>query len=100
MDLSANISDVRPRRQRTFVQPREDLRSDPWRQRLVELAGQADGAYLAALRATGSQALAEEAVQEAFAKLIRLPIRDEGQAQARVYLIKTARSLARDLQRS
>jgi len=71
-----------------------------WRQRVVALTAESSRAYLIALRIVGSNALAEEVVQEAYAKLLQHPLKDEDAAQATVYLFKTIRSTAIDLSRS
>ena len=65
-----------------------------------ELAAESPRAYLIALRITASPALAEEAVQEAYAKLLQLSLKDEGHAQAVVYFFKTVRGIAINLSRS
>ena len=72
----------------------------PWKQRVVALTGESSRAYLIALRIVGSSALAEEVVQEAYAKLLQHPLNNEDSARATVYLFKTVRSTAIDLSRS
>jgi RNA polymerase sigma-70 factor (ECF subfamily) len=73
---------------------------DAWKRRVAALIPESSNAYLIALRITGSPALAEEAVQEAFAKLLERPLQDEGQSQAVVYLFKTVRGTAVNLAHS
>jgi RNA polymerase sigma-70 factor (ECF subfamily) len=72
----------------------------PWKQRVVALTTESSRAYLIALRIVGSPALAEEVVQEAYAKLLQHPLKNEDATQAAVYLFKTIRSTAIDLSRS
>ena len=62
-----------------------------WAQTVAALARESPRAYLIALRILGSPALAEEAVQDAYAKLIQRPPKfqdavKDGYAQAVVYL--------------
>jgi hypothetical protein len=42
----------------------------PWREQVAALARETDRAFLVAFRVTSSRALAEEAVQEAYARLL------------------------------
>ena len=74
--------------------------TDGWKRRVGELAQESPRAYLLALRVTGTPALAEEAVQEAYAKLLANPLKDEGYDQAVVYLFKAVRGTALNLARS
>lgn len=64
------------------------------------VAAEADRAYRIALRACGSTALAEEAVQEAFAQLVQRPPVVTSEDELRGYFFKTVRGKAIDLQRS
>lgn len=79
---------------------RTDIGGAPWKERLSMLAKESDRAYLVALRAVGAPALAEEAVQEAFAKLVQRPIEDRGVTETQVYFFKMVRGVAIDLLRS
>ncbi len=64
------------------------------RARLQNLAGETDRAYLVALRVSGSPALAEEVVQEAFARILSgPPLEDLGPHALRDYLLKTVRGM-------
>ncbi|MCX7804771.1 MAG: sigma-70 family RNA polymerase sigma factor [Planctomycetota bacterium] len=60
----------------------------------------ADRAYLAALRVTGDPSLAEDAVQEAYLRLLGGPVSDLPSERLRGYLLKTVHSVAVDIVRS
>lgn len=71
------------------------------RERIEALAAHADRAYLLALRICGSAAQAEEAVQEAYARLLlKPPPRDLGPEAALAYFLQATRYTAMDLSKS
>src|ERR1051325_3063696 len=68
---------------------------------LIELLStDTDRAYAIALRVTGNSALAEEAVQEAWIRLLRKPPQDQGAEQVRAYLLKAVHGVAVNLTQS
>jgi RNA polymerase sigma-70 factor (ECF subfamily) len=64
------------------------------------LTAEADRAYLVALRALGDPALAEDAVQEAYARLLRGPLPDLLPGQRWAYWLKTVHGTAVNLAKS
>lgn len=67
---------------------------------IAGLMAQTDRAYHVALRATGVPALAEEAVQEAYAAMIQKPPQDLGPDERVGYFFRTVRGIALNMQRS
>ena len=64
------------------------------REQIAALTAQANRAYHVALRATANPALAEEAVQEAFAMLLQKPPVDQGEKECTAYFFRQVRGVA------
>lgn len=67
---------------------------------MAALVKETDRAYLTALRACGSESLADEAVQEAYIRLLKRPPKDQGYEKSVAYFLKMVRGIAIDLVRT
>src|ERR1051325_3928937 len=92
-----DLEEKRPR-MRPGSQAREG--ASAWRREVAALSEESHRAYLIAFRVTGSVAMAEEAVQEAFARVLQHPPPDTARSQALYYLFKTVRNTAINLSKS
>ena len=80
--------------------PQKLLPSKAWSRRVAALTTESNRAFLIALRILDKPALAEEAVQDAYARMLEHPVDGLVGAQASLYLFKTVRSVALNLSMS